>query len=144
MNEKTKLILLAVCAVFCACLAWYLFSVPSTGTTDDSRVEKRLDDVDREQRAAEESIRAVSNGLDESADSAGSIAAGNESLADRIESAERADEDAAGSVAEAERQINICRSINRRSAEILGRYASGIPEKRESTRADGEPAEKQD
>ena len=172
MNEKTKLILLAVCAVFCACLAWYLFSVPSTGTTDDSRVEKRLDDVDREQRAAEESIRAVSNGLDESTDSAGSIAegidrseshaesiaernadaaasaeriaAGNESLADRIESAERADEDAAGSVAEAERQINICRSINRSSAEILRRYAGGISEKRESARADRESAEKQD
>ena len=170
MNERTKIILFAVGCLLCAGLAWYLFSVPSTGTTDDSRVEKRLDDTDREQQAAAESIGAVSDGLDRSTESAGDIAdglersenhadsiasrnadaaasadriaAGNESLAERIESAERADAAAAESVADAKNQIDICRKLNSSSAEIIRRYTSGIPENRESTRADGEPTKK--
>lgn len=170
MDAKQKIILACAAVLLCAGVAWYLFSVPSTGSTDDRRVEKRLDDTAREQQKAADSIRDVSEGIDASADSAGDIAdgierstehaenierkhdsaaesaeriaAGNDSVAKRIEAAERSDREAAVAVDRAAATLEQCREFNRSSSEIFGRYASGVAEERESARTDGNTSKK--
>ena len=170
MDAKQKIIIACIAGLLCAGVAWYLFSVPSTGPTDDSRVEKRLDDTAREQQKAADSIRDVSEGVKASTDSTGDIAdgiersaehaeniereheiaadsaeriaAGNDSIEERIEAAEGADRDAAAALDRAAAAVEQCRDLNSSSAEIFGRYASGMAEERESARTDGESSKK--
>ena len=172
MNAKQKIILACVAGLLCIGVAWYLFSVPSTGPTDSSRVEKRLDDTAREQQKAADSIEAVSRGLEDSTDRAADIDAGlgqdqgrvesiqdrnaeletgidsiterNRTALERLDEAEAGNEDAARSVADAAAAVDSCGELARRSAEILGRYQDGVSEERESPRENREASEKQD
>ena len=170
MNERTKIILFAVGCLLCAGLAWYLFSVPGTGPTDSYHVEDGFDRTAREQQKATDSIDAVSRGLEEStgcatdigtsieadqrrADSIqsrnaeletgiDSITERNRAALERLGEAEARNADAAAAAADAAAAVESGRELTRRSAEILGRYASGVAEERESARTDGNPSKK--
>lgn len=52
MDAKQKIILACLVGLLCAGVAWYLFSVPSTGPTDSYRVEDGFDRTAREQQTA--------------------------------------------------------------------------------------------
>lgn len=172
MNAKQKIILACLAGLLSAGVAWYLFSVPSTGPTDSSRVEKRLDDTAREQQKAADSIEAVSRGLEDSTDRAADVDAGlgqdqgrvesiqdrnaelgagldrlaerNSVALERLDEAETGNQDAERSVADAAAAVDSCRELARRSAEILGRYQGGVSEERESPRENRATPEKQD
>lgn len=172
MNAKQKIILACAAVLLCAGVAWYLFSVPSTGPTDSYHVEDGFDRTAREQQKATDSIDAVSRGLEESTGCATDIGAGierdqgraesiqsrnaeletgidsiterNRTALERLDEAEAGNEDAARSVADAATAVTSGRELTRRSAEILGRYQDGVSEERESPRENREASEKQD
>lgn len=162
MDAKQKIILACLAGLLCTGAAWYLFSVPSTGTTDSYHVEDGFDRTAREQQKAADSIDAVSRGLEESTGCAADIGTGierdqgraesiqsrnaeletgidsiterNSSALERLGEAEARNADAAAAVADG-------RELTRRSAEILGRYQGGISKERESPREDRAGAE---
>lgn len=164
MDAKQKIILVCLAGLLCVGVAWYLFSVPSTGPTDSYRVEDGFDRTAREQQKAADSIDAVSRGLEESTDRASDIGAGierdqgraesiqsrnteleagidsiterNSTALERLGEAEARNADAAAAVADAAAAVESGRELTCRSAEILGRYQGGVPEERESPRED--------
>lgn len=151
MNERTKIILFIAGCLLCAGFAWYIFSIPSTGTTNSDRVEQRLDDTAREQQKAGDSLTEVCRGIDDSATSvdridsgiaddaeragtikdrtadaetsANSIAERNERITDELADAESRNAEAAAAVDDAARAISDCIQLNRSSTEIFKRYA---------------------
>ena len=150
MNEKNKIIISLVVVFCCIGVAWYLFSVPSTGGTNNNRVEQRLDDTAREQQKAGDSLAEVRRGLDDSAASieridnglandtertgaiqgriadaaasADSITERNCRIADKLTDAESRNAEATAAIDDAARAIGDCSELNRSSAEILRRY----------------------
>ena len=169
MDAKQKIILACLVGLLCAGVAWYLFSVPSTGTTDSYHVEDGFDRTAAEQQKAADSIDAVSRGLEESKGCATDIGTGieadqrradsiqsrnaeietgidsiterNSTALERLGEAEARNADAAAAVADAAAAVTSGRELTRRSAEILGRYQGGVPEERESSREDRAGAE---
>lgn len=157
MDAKQKIILACAAGLLCAGVAWYLFSVPSTGTTDRYLVEDGFDRIAREQQKAAASIDAVSRGLEESTGRASDIDTGietdqrraesiqsrNTELETGIDSITERNRDALERLGEAEARnadaaaaVASGRKFTRRSAEILGQYQGGVPEERESPRED--------
>ena len=165
MDAKQKIILACLAGLLCAGVAWYLFSVPSTGTTDSYHVEDGFDRTAREQQEAADSIDAVSRGLEESTGRASDIGTGietdqrraesiqsrnaeletgidriaerNRAALERLGEAEARNADATAAAADAAAAVASGRELTRRSAEILERYQGGVPEERESPREDG-------
>ena len=86
MDAKQKIILACLVGLLCAGVAWYLFSVPSTGPTDSYHVEDGFDRTAREQQKATDSIDAVSRGLEESTGCATDIGTGIEADQRRADS----------------------------------------------------------
>lgn len=169
MDAKQKIILACIAGLLCAGVAWYLFSVPDTGTTDSYHVEDGFDNVAAEQQKAADSIEAVGRGIEESTDRTSDIGAGierdqgraesiqsrnteleagidsiaerNGTALERLGEAEARNADAAAAAADAAAAVESGREPTRRSAEILGRYQGGVPEERESSREDRAGAE---
>lgn len=151
VNEKNKIIISLAAVLCCIGIAWYLFSIPSTGGTNNNRVEQRLDDTAREQQKAGDSLAEVRRGIDDSAASvdridsgiaddaeragtiqdrtadaeasADSIAERNERITDELADAESRNAEAAAAIDDATRAISDCSQLNRDSAEIFRRYA---------------------
>ena len=165
MDAKQKIILACLVGLLCAGVAWYLFSVPSTGPTDSYHVEDGFDRTAAEQQKAADSIDAVSRGLEESTGCATDIGTGIEAdqrRADSIQSRNAEIETGIDSITERNRAalerlgeaearntdaaaaVVSCGELARRSAEILGRYQDGVSEERESPRENREASEKQD